>query len=306
MPETDLEMMAILSWAAERVGLKWRPPPCPEPQRLDDWSLGVACAGSQHTAPGASLPKVHGELTGCGRHLLLPETNLLTPPSPPSMVVQLGSIRGSPRWSGRLRCSCVLISSPPGRINRASSSGPVGTRLVFPVMPMWPVEMLHPPYTMALLQVLQAKSTEGHARGWSRSGSSEELCTASDLAPRVTKVMVQSLGRAMSTFVVQECHRWLCLVDIGTPTKFGSSRALCPRLAPSAMQSGTWPSSSWLHRSRLRQSNTSCLGGAAAAFTHPPVAAPQLARRRGRPPASAPTPLPHPQQPPKAVPWSRL
>ncbi len=112
MPETDLEMMAILSWAAERVGLKWRPPPCPEPQRLDDWSLGVACAGSQHTAPGASLPKVHGELTGCGRHLLLPETNLLTPPSPPSMVVQLGSIRGSPRWSGRLRCSCVLISSP--------------------------------------------------------------------------------------------------------------------------------------------------------------------------------------------------
>ncbi len=33
--------------------------------------------------------------------------------------------------------------------------------------------MLLPPNATALLQVLQAKSTEGHAWGWSRSGSSE-------------------------------------------------------------------------------------------------------------------------------------
>ncbi len=33
-------------------------------------------------------------------------------------------------WSGQLRCKCVLILSPPGRANRASSSGPVGTPLV--------------------------------------------------------------------------------------------------------------------------------------------------------------------------------
>ncbi len=43
--------------------------------------------------------------------------------------------------------------------------------LVPPVMLMWPVEMLPPSYAMALLQVPQAKSTEGHAWGW--SGSSE-------------------------------------------------------------------------------------------------------------------------------------
>ncbi len=30
---------------------------------------------------------------------------------------------------------------------------------------MWPVKMLPPVYATALLQVLQAKSTEGHARG---------------------------------------------------------------------------------------------------------------------------------------------
>ncbi len=38
----------------------------------NDWFLGVACAGSQRPAPGASLPEVHEELTGCRRHLLLP------------------------------------------------------------------------------------------------------------------------------------------------------------------------------------------------------------------------------------------
>ncbi len=58
-------------------------------------------------------------------------------------------------------------------LNHAFFSGPVGTRLVSPAMLMWSVEMLPPPYATALLQVLQAKSTEGHARGWSRSGSSE-------------------------------------------------------------------------------------------------------------------------------------
>ncbi len=89
----------------------------------------------------------------------------------------------------------------------------------------------------------------------------KELRTAPDLAPGATKVMARSLGRVISTLVVQECHLWLCLLDIGTPTKFVSSRFLYPRLASSATQPVTWPSSSRLQRSRLRRSNTSCLGG---------------------------------------------
>ncbi len=76
-------MTAMLSRASERVGLEWRKPPCPEPLRLDDWFPGVACADSQRPAPDASLPEVHEEFTGRGRHLLLPETNLLTPPPSP-------------------------------------------------------------------------------------------------------------------------------------------------------------------------------------------------------------------------------
>ncbi len=54
MPKSDLEVTAMLSRATERVGLEWRKPPCPELSRLDDWFLGVACAGSQRPAPGAS------------------------------------------------------------------------------------------------------------------------------------------------------------------------------------------------------------------------------------------------------------
>ncbi len=44
--DLDPEIVAMLAWAAERVRLKWRPPPCPEPSRLDDWFLVVARAGS--------------------------------------------------------------------------------------------------------------------------------------------------------------------------------------------------------------------------------------------------------------------
>ncbi len=43
MPESDLEVTAMLSRATESVGLEWRKPPCPELSRLDDWFLEVAC-----------------------------------------------------------------------------------------------------------------------------------------------------------------------------------------------------------------------------------------------------------------------
>ena len=62
-PESDPEMAAMLSRAAEMVGLEWNPPPRPEPSRLDDWYLGVARAGSQRPAPVPFFPEVHDELT---------------------------------------------------------------------------------------------------------------------------------------------------------------------------------------------------------------------------------------------------
>ncbi len=64
VPDTDPEMVAMLARAAERVGLEWKPPPRPEPSRLDDWFLGVARAGSQGPTPVPFFPEVHDELTG--------------------------------------------------------------------------------------------------------------------------------------------------------------------------------------------------------------------------------------------------
>ncbi len=126
MPESDLEVMAMLSRATERVGLEWRKPPCPEPSRLV--SRGSLCWFSA-PCPGASLPDVHEGLTGRGQHLLLPETDLLTPPPSPPSVVQLG-VTGVPPVERSVAMQVCPYTAPPGRANRASSSGPVGTRLV--------------------------------------------------------------------------------------------------------------------------------------------------------------------------------
>ncbi len=147
--------------------------------------------------------------------------------------------------------------------------------------------MLPPSNATALLQVLQAKSTEGHARGWSRSGSSER-------APYRTwshATSDEGYGTVSGSCDVHTCGPGappLAVSDIGKPTKFGSSRFLYPRLASSATQPVTLPSISRLHRSRLRRSNTSCLGGQ---LLPPPV------RRLQRPACSSPRAAPciHPR-----------
>ncbi len=40
LSEPDPQMTAMLSQAAENVGLVWNPPPRPDPSRLDEWFLG--------------------------------------------------------------------------------------------------------------------------------------------------------------------------------------------------------------------------------------------------------------------------
>ncbi len=173
MPESDLEVTAMLSRATGRVGLEWRKPPCPEPSRLDDWFLGVACAGSQRPASGASLPDVHEGLTGRGRHLLLPETDLLTPPLSPPSVVQLG-VTGVPpvERSVAMQVCPYTVSTRQGKpclLFRACRylSGLIRRGLCG----LWR-GCLHL-MLRRYCRFFQAKSTEGHARGWLRSGSSE-------------------------------------------------------------------------------------------------------------------------------------
>ncbi len=67
---------------------------------------------------------------------------------------------------------------------------------------------------MAILQVHQAKALKQVHEGSTDPGLMQEPRTATDFALRATKVTARSLGKAMSTMVVQERHLWLNLVEM--------------------------------------------------------------------------------------------
>ncbi len=113
LSEPDPEMTAMLSRAAENVGLVWNPPPRPDPSRLDEWFLGGVALVLCPPLRCHSFRKCMRSLQDRGRHLSLPETNLVAPPpSPPSMVGPLWGTRASPRWSGLWPCNCVQQPLP--------------------------------------------------------------------------------------------------------------------------------------------------------------------------------------------------
>ncbi len=63
LPESDPELTAMLSRAAESIGLLYRlKPPSPECSRLDDWFLG-AQAKHRQPPPVPFFPEVHEEVT---------------------------------------------------------------------------------------------------------------------------------------------------------------------------------------------------------------------------------------------------
>ncbi|KAL0168522.1 hypothetical protein M9458_036744, partial [Cirrhinus mrigala] len=120
----------------------------------------------------------------------------------------------------------VLRSGAPAYIPRSrSSSGPAQKK---PTLVNNPGDLraytacgeaasaLH---AIALLQVHQAKALKELHECSSNKGVMQELRAATDLALRATKVIARSLGRAMSTLVVQERHLWLNLADMREPNK---------------------------------------------------------------------------------------
>ncbi len=95
-----------------------------------------------------SFRKCMRSLQAHGRHLLLPEINLVAPPpSPPSMVEPLWGTRASPLWSGLWPCSCVQQSLPLCGVNRVSPHGPVSTRQASLAVLIEPVGRRLLPYT---------------------------------------------------------------------------------------------------------------------------------------------------------------
>ncbi len=216
LSEPDPEMTAMLSRAAENVGLVWNPPPHPDPSRLDEWFLGGGRAGFQRPPPVPFFPEVHEELTRswkapftarnkpCGSSPLttldggaaLGYTGI--PSVERSVAMQLCPTVASTLWGEPCLPSraCKYSSGLTGSAYRACGEA---------------ASALH---AMALLQVHQAKALRNLHEGGHDLAVLHELRAATDLALRATKVTAQSLGRAMSTLVVQERHLWLCLTDM--------------------------------------------------------------------------------------------
>ncbi len=128
LPKSDPELTAMLSRAAESIGLHYRHPPSPERSRLDDWFLG-AQAERRQPPPVPFFPEVHEEVTRSWKAPFLPETGLVPPPSsPPSTVERPKSMWRSPQSSAPLPCSFARKALPPGGVIHAFRPGPVSSR----------------------------------------------------------------------------------------------------------------------------------------------------------------------------------
>ncbi len=215
LPESDPELTAMLSRAAESIGLHYRRPPSPEHSRLDDWFLG-AQAERRQPPPVPFFPEVHEEVTRSwkapfsARNRPSASSVLTTldggaaqgyvevPPVERAIAMQLcpkgaAAWRGNPRLPSRAcKFSSTLTAKAYGAAGQAASAL----------------------QAMALLQVHQAKALKQLHEGDADPGVLQELRTATDLALRATKVTARALGQTMSTLVVQERHLWLTLADM--------------------------------------------------------------------------------------------
>ncbi len=170
LPESDLELTAMLSWAAESIGLHWRPPPSPKRSRLDDWFLGARADRRQPSQIPFFL-EVHEEVTRSWRAAcFLPETELvLLPSSLPSMegwlkgmwrsppLVERASVvqlcpRCTATWRGNLRFpskACGFLSFSTAEAYRAAERSSLRAPLLpLPLLQRGPSSSLHASHSM--------------------------------------------------------------------------------------------------------------------------------------------------------------
>ncbi len=303
LPESDPELTAMLSRAAESIGLHYRRPPSPERSRLDDWFLRAQVERRQ-PPPVPFFPEVHEEVTRSWKAPFSARSrpsasSVLTtldggaaqgyvevPPVERAIAMQLcpqgaAAWRGNPRLPSRAcKFSSALTAKAYGAAGQAASA-------------------LH---AMALLQVHQAKALKQLHEGDADPGVLQELRTATDLALRATKVTARALGQTMSTLVVQERHLWLTLADMRESDKhrFLDSPISQAGLFGEAVED-------FAQQFSASQKQTEAFRHilprrSAAVSTPPPAAAPPPARRRRRPPAASTSAPARPQQQPSQWP----
>ncbi len=220
LSESDPRLTAMLSLAAESVGLHWRSPPSPKCLRLNDWFLG-AKANFRQSPQVLFFPEVYVEVTSSWRAPFSARnrasaSSIFTaldgraakwyveiPSAERVIAVQFfpwgaASWQGNPRIPSRARGFSSFLTAKAYR-----AAGQASSAL----------------YAMALLQTYQAKALKQLYEGSSDPGLMQELRTVTDLALRATKVTAWSLGQTMSTLVVQEQHLWLDLADMSKSNK---------------------------------------------------------------------------------------
>ncbi len=285
----DPELTAMLARAAASIGLEVNRPHSPEPSRLDDWFLGAGRGSQPRPTPVPFFPEVHEELT---KSWMAPFT-ARSRSSVSSVLTTLdgGAARGyagipqveravavhlCPRnaatWRNRPRLpskACKLTAALAAKAY--SAAGQAASAL----------------HAMVILQVHQAKALKQMHEGSPDPGLMQELCTATDLALRATKVTARSLGKAMSTMVVQERHLWLNLAEMKDVDK---ARFLDAPITQAGLFGDTVEG--FAQQFSAVQKQTEAIqhilprrGAPAAAAA--PRTGPPSARRRGRPPASS-------------------
>ncbi len=262
----DPELTAMLARAAVSIGLEVNRPPSPEPSRLNDWFLGAGRGSQPRPAPVPFFPEVHEELTSSwmapftARSRSSASSVLTTldggvargctgiPQVERAVAVHLCP-RNAATWRNRPRLpskACKLTAALAAKAY--SAAGQAASAL----------------HAMAILQVHQAKALKQVHEGSTDPGLMQELRTATDLALRATKVTARSLGKAMSTMVVQERHLWLNLAEMKDVDK---ARFLDAPISQGGLFGDTVEGFAQQFSAVQQQTSTSCPG----VRHHPPL-----------------------------------
>ncbi len=271
----DPELTAMLARAAVSIGLEVNRPLSPEPSRLDDWFLGAGRVSQLRPAPVPFFPEVHEELTSSW---MAPFTARSRSSASSVLTTLDGGVarghlcpRNAATWRNRPRLpskACKLTAALAAKAYSAA------------------VQAASALHAMAILQVHQAKALKQVHEGITDPGLMQELRTATDFALRATKVTARSLGKAMSTMVVQELHLWLNLAEMKDVDK---ARFLDAPISQGGLFGDTVEGFAQQFSAVQQQAEAiqHILPRRDAASTAAPGARPQSARRRGRPPASS-------------------
>ncbi len=288
------------SWRPCLPGQPWRSTdrPVPSPH---GWTIGFSERGAAHNRTLPRCPEVHEELTKSWMAPFTARSRLSTS----SILTTLGGPGGTrafPRWREWWRCTCAHKTPPLGGTVRVSRPRPVSWQ---PLSRPNLIALLarQPPPCTPWLSCRFTKSRRFNrctrvvpTRGWCRSCARQLTSLCERWA---TKVTARSLGKAMSTMVVQECHLWLNLAemkDVDKDASISQAGLFGDTVEGFAQQfSAVQQQTEAIQHILPRRDEPS---------TTAPGAWPQSARRRGRPPASSRAAPPQAVSTPRPARWA--